>query len=109
MTMDKATIGVLTFSDLPEDEALKWAMKMSSHSLPSFKEKLRYAGYNDVEVHYVFCENDKIIPPEFQGSMIELINTSSGKEPTVHKIKADHAPTISKRDEMTALVKGILA
>lgn len=110
MTMQIEDSGRRTFSDLPEDEALEKASKMSlHHSLLSFKEKLRYPGYNDVEVHYVLCENDQIIPAEFQGSMIELIKTSSGREPTVHKVKGDHAPIVSQRDVMTNLVKDIFA
>jgi hypothetical protein len=109
MTLDIETTGRRTFSDLPDDLAIKEAQKMSVHSMLSFQEKLQYPGYNDVEVHYILCENDQIIPPEFQGSMVELIKTSSGREPIVHKIKADHAPPASQPDLMTNLVKEIFA
>lgn len=110
MSMKPGIESTFTFSGLPDEEALQRSSTMESHSLLSFKEKLRYAGYNDVdEVHYILCEEDKIIPPEFQAGMIELIKTSSGKDVTVHKIKADHAPNVSQPEKMTELVKGIIS
>lgn len=109
MALDVATAGRRTFSALPEDQALVYAKKMTTHSVLSFQERLQYPGYNDVEVHYVLCENDEIIPPELQQGMIEMIKTTSGREPTVHKVKGDHVPDISQRDMMTNIVKGIVA
>lgn len=98
----------LTFSDLPEDEALKWATRMSVQSTPSFKEKLTYPGYNDAEVHYIFCEEDKIIPAQFQQAMIELVKTSSGRDVQVYNVKSGHCPTHSQADYLAGILKGIV-
>ena len=98
----------LSFSDLPLEEALRWARKMPEHSTPSFREKLTYPGYNDVECHYVVCEGDKIIPPEFQYSMIELLKKSTGRDVGVHKIDAGHIPTVSQPDNLAKIIKNII-
>lgn len=105
---DFSISGPLTFSDLPEAEAIKWAQDMGVHSIPSFKEKLTYAGYNDVDVHYVFCGTDKIIAPEHQQAMIGLIEQSSGKAPTVHKMDSDHCPVVSHQEELASIIKTII-
>lgn len=107
MSLSAAENAPLTFSDLAEDEALKWANRMSVHSTPSFKEKLTYPGYNDVEVHYIFCEEDKIVPPQFQQAMIELIKASSGKEVKVHNLKSGHCPTHSQPDNVASILKEV--
>ncbi|KAK5065026.1 hypothetical protein LTR84_000861 [Exophiala bonariae] len=98
----------LTFSDLPEDKALMWANRMSVHSTLSFKEKLTYPGYNDVQVHYILCEEDKIIPPQFQQAMIDLIKASSGNEVQVHSINSGHCPTHSQPDNLVNILKKIV-
>lgn len=81
---------------------------MSVHSTLSFKEKLSYPGYNDVEVHYIFCEEDLIIPPQFQQAMIDVIKASSGNEVQVHSIKSGHCPTHSQPDNLAKILKGIV-
>lgn len=108
MVLDPNFSGPLTFSDLPEAEAIEAAKQMSVHSVTSFQEKLSYAGYNDVDVHYILCEKDKIIAPEHQQAMIGMIEQSSGKAPTVHKMDSDHCPVITHAEELATLLKGIL-
>lgn len=102
---DPNICGPLTFSDLPEAEAVKWVQAMSVHSVPSFKEKLTYAGYNDVDVHYIYCEKDKTILPEQQQAMISMIEQSSGRAPTIHKLDSDHCPTVSHPEELASILK----
>lgn len=108
MTLDKAANSSLTFSDLPPEEALSWANRMTNHSTPSFKEKLTYAGYNDVNVHYIACEKDKIIPYEAQSGMVGMIMSSTGRDVQVHKIDCDHAPIATRADDVSAIVKKVL-
>ncbi|ROV86848.1 hypothetical protein VSDG_10176 [Cytospora chrysosperma] len=64
MSIEPIANAPLTFSDLPKNEALDWAKLMLEHSTASFKENLAYAGYNDVEVHYIICEDDMIVPAD---------------------------------------------
>ncbi|RYP43909.1 hypothetical protein DL768_009577 [Monosporascus sp. mg162] len=108
MTVDPIANAPLTFSDLPEDEALSWANQMSEQSTASFKEKLHYPGYKDVEVHYIVCEDDKIVPPQYQYAMIETAKRSSGREVTLHGIKSGHVPVISQPDSVMRILKYII-
>lgn len=110
MVLDRSINGPLTFSDMSPDQIVERANQMDDHSALSFQEKLGYAGYNDVEdLHYIFCEEDKIIAPETQEKMIDLVKTTSGREPTVHKMKVGHAPMASAPDALAKVVKEIIA
>ncbi|KAK9781136.1 hypothetical protein SCAR479_04957 [Seiridium cardinale] len=108
MTLDPVVNGALTFSDLPTEQGLEWANKMAGHSTATFQEKLTYAGYNDVNAHYIVCEQDKIIPQEAQYGMIELIKTSSGRDVTVHKLDSGHAPIISQPENVSIIAKKVI-
>ncbi|KAH6963087.1 Alpha/beta hydrolase fold-1 [Fusarium avenaceum] len=108
MTLDPKGHASSTFSDLPADEALELAKQMPEHSTPSFKEPLTYPGYNDVEVHYIVCEQDKIIPPMFQRGMIEAVKMSAGKDVKVHSLDSGHVPVISQPDNVSKIVKKII-
>jgi hypothetical protein len=109
MTLDPAGQAPFTFSDLPFEEALKHAREMSNvHSTPSFLENTTYAGYNDVNVHYILCEEDKIIPAEAQSAMIDMIKESSGRDVAIHRINSGHCPNITRTDEIAVMIKGIL-
>jgi hypothetical protein len=111
---DLSISGPLTFSDLPDEEAIKYAGQMTSHSKPSFEEPLTYAGYADVEeCHYVFCEEDKIISPQGQEAMIGIVNRARQEkgegEAKVWRIKSDHCPVVSHVEELGRVVKEILS
>ncbi|KAF5670026.1 hypothetical protein FHETE_4709 [Fusarium heterosporum] len=97
-----------TFSDMPYEEALDLAKQMPEHSTPSFREPLTYPGYNDVDVHYIVCEQDKIIPPMFQRGMIEAVKMSTGRDVTEHSLDAGHVPVISQPDSVSKIVKKII-
>ena len=108
MVLNPEFSGPLTFSDLPDAEAIEAAKQMSDHSALSFQEKLSYPGYNDVDVHYILCEKDKIIAPDHQQAMIGMIEQSSGRAPTVHKMSSDHCPVVTHAEELVTILKGIL-
>ncbi|EXJ58602.1 hypothetical protein A1O7_06029 [Cladophialophora yegresii CBS 114405] len=99
----------LTFSDMPFEEAKVWADRMSYHSAASFDGKLTYPGYNKIPVSYVFCEQDVILPPEFQRSVIEGIERESGKKVDVLRLSTAHCPNISAPQELAATVVKAIA
>lgn len=108
MTVEPAGNAPFTFSDLPFEDGLKHCQEMTVQSTASFKEKLAYAGYNDVEVHYIICEADKVIPAEYQYGMIKVIEESSGQEVNRHTISSGHAPNISQPDNLVRILKHIV-
>lgn len=93
-----------TFSDLPHDEGVKWVEKMPLHSAPSFQGKLTHAGYKSIPVSFIFCEDDLILPAEFQRQVIETIEKESGKKVDVHSLKTGHCPNISAPNDCAAAI-----
>ena len=96
MTTDPAVNSKLTFSDLPEEEALELAKRLAVHSLASYESPLTYPGHMDVDVSYIVCDEDLIIPLQAQEQMVEFLKQDTGKAVDVHHIKAGHAPHASK-------------
>lgn len=96
MTTDPVANSKLTFAGIPEKEALEWANKMSVHTVASYDSPLSYAGYSDVDVSYIVCTEDVIIPLAAQEGMIEFLKTAMGKSVDVHRVKAGHAPHLSE-------------
>lgn len=88
---------VFTHVKTPE-ERLEWEKKMVQHSGPSFANELTHAGYADVPVSYLFCEEDICVRPEIQQAGIDRIEKASGKKVDVTSIKGDHAPMITQEE-----------
>jgi pimeloyl-ACP methyl ester carboxylesterase len=65
------------------------------HSAISFGGALTYAGYKDIPVSYLFCEDDLTIPAKNQLEGIALIEKESGKKVVVTSIKTGHGPHAS--------------
>jgi hypothetical protein len=56
---------------------------------------LTYAGYKDVPVSYLFCEEDLCIPAKIQTAEIEMMEKESEKKVNVTSIKANHCPNVT--------------
>lgn len=84
----------LTFSGMPEAEAVEWEVRMGDHSLPSFSDPLTYPGCKDVDPSYAFCDEDGIITPEAQQAHTDLIEQEIGTGVDLHHIKTGHAPQV---------------
>lgn len=98
----------LTFSDLPHEEGVEWAKKMTTHSTPSFQDKVTYPGYKYTPVSWIFAENDLILPPDFQRQCIEMIEKESGNKVDVRTIKTGHCPNTSKPEVVAAAITAAL-
>ncbi|KAF5011624.1 hypothetical protein FDECE_2287 [Fusarium decemcellulare] len=106
---DEVEDGTLTFSDLPPDEARKAKAKMNRfHSKHSFHDRLTYPGYKHAAVHYVICEEDKILPKEAQLVLIEsLKGHSPDGQVTTHSISAGHLPFVTRPAELFHILQTI--
>lgn len=69
---------------------------MPCHSAISFANELTYAGYKDIPVSYLVCEEDLCIPPNIQREEIEKIEKVSGRKVDVTSIKTGHVPPASQ-------------
>ena len=99
----------LTFSDLPFEEGCDWVRKMPYHSVPSFAGKLTYPGYKHIPVSYIFCKEDRILPPDFQRSVIQTIEEESGKKVDVRTLKTGHCPNASAPEETAKVIVSAVA
>jgi hypothetical protein len=101
-----------TINHIPATDAIALLTKinMTTHATPSFKQSLTYAGYKDVAVNYILCEDDKIIPAPYQEAMIGTIQKAKGseKDVEVHRINSDHVPNVSHPEELLEIIKKIL-
>jgi pimeloyl-ACP methyl ester carboxylesterase len=96
------------YSDFSPEEALRLARAMPQHSTASYREQLSYPGYEDVGVHYVICEEDKLIVTAYQYGMVEFLKGASKGEVGVHKIKSGHVPNLTQPDNVADIVKRII-
>ena len=85
----------VAFSDLPKEEGEEFVRNFSRHSSVSVTGELTHAGYKDIPVSYLVCENDRCLPPKFQRSLIERIESVSGTKVDVTSIQAGHCPPVS--------------
>src|SRR5207248_5167587 len=91
---------------LPAAEAIAWASKLSdSHSSISFDGKLTYPAYAYIPSKYLLCENDKIITPDMQRSMVEAAVKETGKTIDVISVAAGHGSTITVPDKVVEVIR----
>ena len=92
---------------MPLEEAVFWIRKMTKHSSATFTNELTHAGYKDIPVSYLFCEEDKCIPPKNQRIGIDLIERVSGSKVEVTSIKTDHVPNVSAPQLVVDWIVGV--
>ena len=76
----------------------------AKHSGASFGTELTHEGYKDVPVSHLFCEEDLCVPPEVQQTSIDMIERVSGQKVDVTRIKSDHVPNLSAKEETIAWI-----
>lgn len=94
----------IAFSDLPQAEGEAWIRRFPKHSAVSFGNELTYAGYKDIPVSYLLCEEDLCIPAKNQKDGIALIEKVSGNKVDVTSIKAGHCPNATAIDKVIAWI-----
>jgi hypothetical protein len=90
----------LIFNHLSPEEGTAFVKQMPNHASISFVNELTYAGYKDVPVSYLLCEDDRCIPPFIQRDEIEMIEKESGTKVDVTSINADHCPMVTAKKEV---------
>ncbi|EXJ56910.1 hypothetical protein A1O7_07254 [Cladophialophora yegresii CBS 114405] len=99
----------LSFSDLPLEEGTAWVNKFPQHSAISFVNELTHAGYKDVDVSYLVCEKDLVIPPAIQRAGIDMIERESGRKVDVTSIPRDHCPLVRYPEEVADWILKVAA
>ena len=105
MSMDTAIAARETLSDLPPEEAGKWAHIFEKHSAASFGTELEYPAYRYIPSWYILTENDKIVDPELQQRMVDRAREENGTPIKVVKLQAGHAPIISQPEKVVDVIR----
>lgn len=88
------------FNDLPKDQAEHWASQLTHEPLRGTAgQEATYTGWQVVPSTYLVCENDKILPPEYQRMVISGI-----KDAEVVSCDAAHFVIISQPQTVVDLV-----
>ena len=71
-----------------------------SHGLDQQVEPLELSGrYNEVTRHYIRCNRDRVIPPDFQ-----RILSRDWPEDRIHELNCGHSPFFSNPDELADIL-----
>lgn len=105
MKVDLNTIARETFSDLPQDEAEKWAHVFSKHSAASFGTELQYPAYRYIPSTYILAENDKILPPVEQQAMVDAARQNNHTPMKLVKLQSGHAPAVSQTVRVAEIIR----
>ena len=102
-----ATAGMIC-QELPPEEGEAVVRDFAKHSAQSFGNELTYAGYKNIPVSYLLCEEDLAGPPAFQREMIAMIEEASGRRVDVTSIKAGHCPNLTAEKETNEWVLNVV-
>ncbi len=95
-------------AEIPVEEGISWIAKFHPHSAVSFIGELTHAGYKDVPVAYLVCEDDLTIPAPVQRDGIEMMERESGRKVEVTSIKSGHLPSVSMPEKVVEWILGLV-
>ena len=76
------------------------AARLRPHTIASFVEPVRSAGWRDVPSTYVICDLDHAIPVPAQEAM-------SAHAGTTHRLQSDHSPFLTDPDAVADLIRAV--
>jgi hypothetical protein len=107
MTLEAEGNSKVTFSDLPVSEAVAWAGKMPHHSTLTFGGEFSHLTYLGIPSFCVIAENDRVMRPEMQRSMVDAANELRGSPIMEYAIPTDHFPFISQPGMAVEVVRKV--
>jgi pimeloyl-ACP methyl ester carboxylesterase len=105
MSLDSKVAVRETLSDMPGEEADKWAHIFEKHSAASFGTELQYAAYKYIPSWYILAENDKIVEPELQQRMVDRAREDNDTPIKLVKLTSGHAPIISQTEKVVDVIR----
>jgi pimeloyl-ACP methyl ester carboxylesterase len=76
------------------------AARLRPHTIASFVQPVRSAGWRDVPSTYVICELDNAIPVPAQEAMAEHAGAT-------HRLRSDHSPFLTDPDAVAELIRAV--
>ncbi|KIX02763.1 uncharacterized protein Z518_08705 [Rhinocladiella mackenziei CBS 650.93] len=96
---DPAATAAMICQELPPEEGEALVRGFAKQSARSFGDELTHAGYKDIPVSYLLCEEDMAGPAELQREMIAMIEEASGRMVHVISVAAGHCPNVTAEKE----------
>ena len=96
---DPAATARIILQHMSPEEGETIVKKFAKHSYVSFINELTFAGYKDIPVSYLLCEDDLCIPANVQRAGINMMEKKNGRKVDVISIKADHCPNWTAEKE----------
>lgn len=94
------------YDDMSKQDAEKWiTMCKPACSVTAAMQPSQYTAYEDIPVHYLLCEKDKISSPAAQQAVIDRIHTGPNAGLVVEVIDAAHSPHLSKVEETATFLR----
>ncbi|KAL1612799.1 hypothetical protein SLS60_001028 [Paraconiothyrium brasiliense] len=92
------------YADLDDATATRWVERLLPFSYQTYFSKTRYAAYVDVPSTFIFCTEDKAIPPPVQEMMVAGAEQQGAKFGRT-TIGASHSPMISQPGEVFEAIR----
>lgn len=94
------------YNDLPKDEQAYWFSQLKTHSLATLQSPTTGASWKTIPSSYLFCEQDRALPPSVQEILIDEAK-EKGASIDVVRIDAGHSPFLSKPKETVDWIRGV--
>jgi pimeloyl-ACP methyl ester carboxylesterase len=88
------------YADVPAAEADRALARLGTQSARSFNDELTRPAWKSMPTAYVVCEQDQVLPPDFQERM-------AARASTVHRMPTGHSPFLSRPAELADLLDDI--
>jgi hypothetical protein len=95
---------LILYHDLPEPDARKYAALLKPLSLGVLDGKVEYAGWKDVKVRYLVCEEDRMVPVAAQKGQIDAAR-ALGVTVEAEILPSGHCPFLSRVTETGDFVR----
>ena len=91
------------YNDMPEDLQKSAIASLKSFSYQVFHSKMQHASWQVIPSTFLYCSQDKAIPPFIQEMMVKEV--AKGYEIRTETVDAGHSPFVMKAEETAAAIR----
>lgn len=88
------------FHDIPSADKELWTSRLTHTSIAVFSGTSTFEPWHVIPTAYIFCEEDRALPPPVQEQMAEMLNTTS-----IYRLKSSHSPYLSMPDKVADILE----
>ncbi|KAK0106340.1 hypothetical protein ONS96_003976 [Cadophora gregata f. sp. sojae] len=99
-TLDDEGVRELFYHDLPVEEGREWVAEVTRQSVRALRDGGEdvYAGWRDVDCWFLGTREDRGLPFEVQGMVVEMAREQGGSV-VMREVGSGHAPMLSRPEE----------